>query len=322
MLRQKNSNWSEAAPTASQTEERGKKGQRFNLGEEGKATAETRGRSVAGNGAGGGEPRAAVAGDSGRPAPGVGLGRIGPGGAPRHGARPREEAERPGGRGGGRFGGGVLGKGSEGGGERPGGAGGQGGQPGNPRRASREGASAGDTPRIGGEGWRGGGAGRVGEGRSRASHNNKSQPLPTPTSKPPVPRVPDCTHSGTGSVRAPSGCGVGGWRVCRSLSPGGPAPARPSSGLSTRCSTPTSGSPATQANGFRKSLPILPGLGLARLSPLSFCGSSLPAPGCPETPRKVPRFVLYPALVLHVVCVTWASIFPTAASLSPAFMSP
>lgn len=29
-------------------------------------------------------------------------------------------------------------------------------------------------------------------------------------------------HSGTGSVRNPSGCGVGGWRVCRSLSPGRP----------------------------------------------------------------------------------------------------
>ena len=166
-------------------------------------------------------------------------------------------------------------------------------------------ARASPTPGSGGGGGAGGGRGPlgVGEGRSRASHNNKSQPLPTPTSKPPYPRALGCTHSGRGSVRAPSGCGVGGWRVCRSLSPGGPNPARPSSGPSTRSSTPTSGFPATQANGFRKSRPILPGLGLAPGSPLSLsAGARFGRPGVRLRPREVPRFVLDPALVLHVAC--------------------
>lgn len=129
----------------------------------------------------------------------------------------------------------------------------------------------------------------MGEGRSRASHNNKSQALPTPTSKPPVPRDPGCTHSGRGSVRALSGCGVGGWRVCRSLSPGGPAPARPSSGPSTSSSTPTSGSPATQANGFRKSRLILRGLRVAPRSRLSLsAGARCRRSGALPRPARFP----------------------------------
>ena len=180
------------------------------------------------------------------------------------------------------------------------------------------------APRGSRAGGRRGGRGPAGWGRGRevgASHNNKPQPFPTPASQPPVSRASRCTHSGIGSVRAPSGCGVGGWRVCRSLSPGGPAPARPSSGPSTRCSAPTSGSPATQANGFRKSRPILPGLCLLLLA-LPFCGRLVLAPRCPAGRFRVLCFILCPALVLHVVCATWASIFLSAASLNPAFISP
>lgn len=141
--------------------------------------------------------------------------------------------------------------------------------------------------RRGGGRWRGGGARTVGEGRSRASHNNKSQALPTPTSKPPVSRDPGCTHSGRGSVRAPSGCGVGGWRVYRSLSPGGPAPARPSSGPNTSSSAPTSGSPATQANGFRKSRLILRGLRVApRCPPSLSAGTRCRRPGALPRPAR------------------------------------
>lgn len=74
--------------------------------------------------------------------------------------------------------------------------------------------------------WVGVGAGegprRVGEGRSRASHNYKSQPFPTPISKPETLADPGSTYSGRGSLRAPSGCGVGGWSVYRSLSPAAP----------------------------------------------------------------------------------------------------
>ena len=181
MLRQKNSNGSEPAPTASQTEERGEKGQRFNLGKEGKATAETRGRSVAGNGAGGGEPRAGVAGDAGRPAPGDGQGRIGPGGAPRHGARPREEAGRLGGRGGSRFGGGVLGKGSEGGGERPGGAGGRAGGQGTHAGPAEKGRAREATQGSGGRGGAGEGPagwGRGGRGPLTITNSSLFQPPP------------------------------------------------------------------------------------------------------------------------------------------------
>lgn len=129
----------------------------------------------------------------------------------------------------------------------------------------------------------------MGEGRSRASHNNTSPALPTPASRPPVPRDPGCTHSGRGSVRAPSGCGVGGWRVCRSLSPGGPAPARPSSGPNTSSSAPTSGSPATQANGFRKSRLILRGPGVAPWSSLSLpAGVGCWRPGVLPHPARFP----------------------------------
>lgn len=167
---------------------------------------------------------------------------------------------------------------------------------------SKEGARAREAPRgsAGEAVARGGGAQRVGEGRSRASHNNTSPALPTPAPRPPAPRDPGCTHSGRGSVRAPSGCGVGGWRVCRSLSPGGPAPARPSSGPSTSSSAPTSGSPATQANGFRKSRLILRGLGVAARFPSLWAltasaqvschaprGSLHCAPSCPLFARSL-----------------------------------
>ncbi|CAD7690001.1 unnamed protein product [Nyctereutes procyonoides] len=175
---------------------------------------------------------------------------------------------------------------------------------------------------------RGGGrAQAAGEGRSRASHNNKSQAFPTPAATPPVPRDPGGTHSGRGSVRAPSGCGVGGWRVCRSLSPGGPAPARPSSGPSTSSSgsssAPTSGSPATQANGFRKSRPILRGLRVAGGCPLS------PACGAPAAGAQVPRHAPRRSPHRPASCPLLArglrkghTVFPPAASLDPALLSP
>lgn len=121
------------------------------------------------------------------------------------------------------------------------------GPPGNQHPAGEEGARA--RPHRGC--W-----GRVGEGRPRASHNNKSQPLPTPTSKSEALANPGGTYSGRGSLRAPRGCGVGGWGVYRSFSPTAPFcvfPPHP-----PRPSTLTSGSPATQANGFRMSRPILP----------------------------------------------------------------
>ena len=87
------------------------------------------------------------------------------------------------------------------------------GPPGNQHPAGEEGARA--RPHRGC--W-----GRVGEGRPRASHNNKSQPLPTPTSKSEALANPGGTYSGRGSLRAPRGCGVGGWGVYRSFSPAAP----------------------------------------------------------------------------------------------------
>lgn len=76
------------------------------------------------------------------------------------------------------------------------------------------------------------GRGSVGEG-SRASQYHLAR-ASHPRRRSPASRPPRCTHRGRGSVRAPSGCGVGGLRVCRSLGPDGPVPARvPSSGPST-----------------------------------------------------------------------------------------
>lgn len=59
---------------------------------------------------------------------------------------------------------------------------------------------------------------RVGEGRSRASHNNQSQPLPTPTSKPQAPCDPGCTHSDRGSCGPQAAAAsAGGASVARSV---------------------------------------------------------------------------------------------------------
>lgn len=101
---------------------------------------------------------------------------------------------------------------------------GAGGQEG-PRRALRG---------LWGEGAGRGGGGAV-WGRGAEPHNTISLARPTRDAEAPAPRSPQCTHRGRGSVRAPSGCGVGGLRVCRSLGPGGPVPARvPSSGPSAK----------------------------------------------------------------------------------------
>lgn len=309
---------------ASQTEERGEKGQRFNLGDGGKGCGQDPGAEVwletglaaASPASGGGRRAASSGGRSGpgraaRPATGLGRGKRRGGGA----------AEEAAGLGVGRWGRAPMSAAS---GPEARGPGLAGGRPANRRRARRDCACARRPPRVAGGGGGAGGRGPAEWGRGRevgASHNNKPQPFPTPASQPPVSRSSRCTHSGTGSVRNPSGCGVGGWRVCRSLSPGGPTPARPSSGPSTRCSAPTSGSPATQANGFRKSRPILPGL-LLPLPAFPFCGRLVLALRCPEGPLRVSRFVLCPPFILPVVCETLASIFPSAASLNPAFISP
>lgn len=58
----------------------------------------------------------------------------------------------------------------------------------------------------------------MGEGRSRASHNNQSQPPPTPSSKPQAPRDPGCTHSDRGSCGPQAAAAsAGGASVARSV---------------------------------------------------------------------------------------------------------
>lgn len=222
-------------------EERGEKGQRFNLGDGGKGCGQDPGAEVwletglaaASPESGGGRRAASSGGRSGpgraaRPATGLGRGKRRGGGA----------AEEAAGLGVGRWGRAPMSAAS---GPEARGPGLAGGRPANRRRARRDCACARGPPRVAGGGGGAGGRGPAGWGRGRevgASHNNKPQPFPTPASQPPVSRSSRCTHSGTGSVRNPSGCGVGGWRVCRSLSPGGPTPARPSSGPSTRLQRP------------------------------------------------------------------------------------
>lgn len=88
------------------------------------------------------------------------------------------------------------------------------------------------------EGLQGDGAGRGGGGaawgRGAGPHNTVLPARPTRDAEARAPRPPRCTHRGKGSVRALSGCGVGGLRFSRSLDPDSRVPARvPSSGPST-----------------------------------------------------------------------------------------
>lgn len=106
-----------------------------------------------------------------------------------------------------------------------------------PERDSGAGGKQG--PRWAPEGLWGDGAGRGGGGavwgRGAGPHNTISLARPTRDTQAPAPRFPRCTHRGRGSVRAPSGCGVGGLRVCCSLGPSGPVQARvPSTGPSAK----------------------------------------------------------------------------------------
>lgn len=149
------------------------------------------------------------------------------------------------------------------------------------------------------EGLRGDGAGRggggAGWGRGAGPHNTISPARPTRDAQAPAPRSPRCTHRGRGSVRAPSGCGVGGWRVCRSLGPGGPVPARvPSSGPSTKQQRLHFRSPCHSGKWLPEVPPRATGTA-AELTRLTFPRSRR-SPLCaqvPEHPRQFADFVLF-----------------------------
>lgn len=219
-----------------------------------------------------------------------------------------------------RFEGGLLGKGSKRARERPGGpraarAAGE-PTPGPSTRRERARSPKGRQWGVGEGLW------RMGEGRSRASHNNKSQSLPTLNSKPQVSRNPGYTHSGKGSVRAQAAeASAGGASVARSV------PAAPLQRVPPRASGPAAAPPLPVLLPLRQMVPGSPApscptvawlLAACFPSQRAFVAGAQVACHAPE----VSRFVLCPALSLLVGWVTWVPIFPPAASLNPALMSP
>lgn len=139
----------------------------------------------------------------------------------------------------------------------------------------------------------------MGEGRSRASHNNKSQSLPTPTLSHRFPATLDTLTQAEGP------CGPKRLRRRRVARLSLAQSRRPRSSASLlgpqhQQQPPTSGSPATQANGFRKSRPILPDRSLA-----SHCLLSLSAGARCWRPGGLPRPTRFPALfsILPFLCL-------------------
>lgn len=161
----------------------------------------------------------------------------------------------------------------------------------------------------------------MGEGRPRASHNNISLPVPVPTPKLWVP----ATLSALTQVAGPGGPqaaaeSAGGACVARSVPaaplqrvpPPAPAPAAaPPLPVPLPLRQMASGSPAPA----RRPPPRLRlfTFTLGRRSLLELCS--------PAASRWAPCFVLSPVPLLPVLYASWASVFPTAASLNPAFLS-
>lgn len=177
-------------------------------------------------------------------------------------------------------------------------------------------------PRAGWGDGAGEGPTRVGEGRSRASHNNTSRRVPTPTLRPRVPATVDALTQ----VEGPCGpqaaaASAGGASVARSV------PAAPVRRVPPRAPAPAAAPPLPvplplrqMASGSSAPVPAWPRTG--RSLTFTLKARSVLATRCPATPCWVLCFVFSATLLSPVVCTAWASVFPTAASPSPAFPSP
>lgn len=156
-----------------------------------------------------------------------------------------------------------MGKGSGPAEARPGGAGGRRGRP----------------RRRGGPGWGRGGRGPLARPKRSPPHAPSEPQLSRPW-----------THSLRRRVRAGPG---GGWRVCRSLSPGGPTTARPSA------RAPAAAPPLPVPLPLRQMAPgsPAPSYGASGWLPAVHSPSLAPAFGWAATPREVPAlFRVRPSL--------------------------
>lgn len=160
----------------------------------------------------------------------------------------------------------------------------------------------------------GGGAGWGRGGRGLLTITNRSLGPPPLSHRPRRPWV----HSLRQRVPAgPSGCGGGGWRVCRSLSPGGPTPARSSSAEHQR-QRPHFRFPCHSGRRPPEVPPHPAGL---RVAPGARSSALRALPAVPATPRAAAAlFCALPPLLVDRA--TLGSVFPSAAPLRPAFTSP